>query len=210
IVGPGPVHLTVVVAVRSVAADIEDRPVGDVPEQEVGVLGDVCRLVQRLDLDEPFLVPFSGNVPQLTWIAATERGLSPAVQHLAADVEILIDHEHPQIGVACPDGAGHAGRSRADDQNVRLVVPLDLARGLRRRLGDTKSGGASSGDCAAREEVSPTEGLIVGVLLLPLIAALLGHVSSSLCRASYSAASLSNSLAAGQEIEKRGFAPAGL
>ena len=58
-------------------ADIEHGPVGDVPEQEIGVLGHVLRLVQRRDLDEPLLVTLPGDVPELARIAAAEETWPP-------------------------------------------------------------------------------------------------------------------------------------
>ena len=47
VVGPGAMQLAFVVAVGRLRRDVEDRPVGDVPEQEVDILGHVLRLVQR-------------------------------------------------------------------------------------------------------------------------------------------------------------------
>ena len=109
VVGPGAMLFAIVVAVGGMRADIEHGPVGDVPEQEIGVLGHVLRLVQRRDLDEPFLVTLPGDVPQLARVAAAERDLAAAVQHLAADVEVLVDDEHVQAGIPRPDRARQPG-----------------------------------------------------------------------------------------------------
>src|SRR5713101_8465243 len=43
IVGPGTVKLTVVVAVPRDAGRVDDRPVGHVPEEPVGVIFEICR-----------------------------------------------------------------------------------------------------------------------------------------------------------------------
>src|SRR5262249_37054615 len=56
VVGPGAMLLAIVVAVGCVRADVEHGPVGDVPKQQVGILGHVFGLVQGRNLDEPFLV----------------------------------------------------------------------------------------------------------------------------------------------------------
>src|SRR4029079_16824077 len=65
VVGPGAMLLPIVVPIRGMRADVEHGPVGDVPEQEVRVLGHVFGLVQRRDLDESLLVALSGDVPEL-------------------------------------------------------------------------------------------------------------------------------------------------
>src|SRR4051812_1326492 len=79
VVSPRTMHIAVVVAIRGVAADVEDRPVGNIPEQKIGILLQLLRLVQRSDLDEALLVALSGDVSQLARIAAPEGGLAPAV-----------------------------------------------------------------------------------------------------------------------------------
>src|SRR5215216_98270 len=56
VVSPGTMHLAVIVAIRGMAAHVEDRPVGDVPEQKIGILLQLLRLVQGGDLDETLLV----------------------------------------------------------------------------------------------------------------------------------------------------------
>ena len=113
IFGPGPLHIAVVVAVRRLRRDVEHRPVGHVPEQEVDVFPHFLGLVQRSNRDEAFLVGFAGDVAQLAGVAAAQRDLAAAVGHFAADVEVLVDDEHPQAGVARPDGAWEAGRTRS-------------------------------------------------------------------------------------------------
>ena len=155
-------HIPVVVAVGRVPADVEDGPVGDIPEQEIGVLGHVRRLVERGDLDEPLLVALAGDVPELARVAAAERDLAAAVRHLAADVEVLIDDEHGEAGIPCPDRAGQSGSPRADDDDIRLVVPLDVvgARPLRggRRGATAESRRTDTGGQALLEEIPPADG----------------------------------------------------
>ena len=113
------------------------------------------------DRDEPFLVALPGDVPQLERIAAAERDLAAAVQHLAADVEVLIDDDHGQAGIARPNGARQPGAPCADDDDVRLVVPLD-AVGTRRLRGSVAGATAESccadtGNHALFDEISPAD-----------------------------------------------------
>ena len=183
IFGPGPLHIAVVVAVRRLRRDVEHTPVGHVPEQEVDIFPHFLGLVQRRNLDEAFLVGFAGDVAQLARVAATERDLAAAVRHFTADVEVLVDDEHPQAGVARPDGAWQAGSARADNDEVYLIVPLDAVGGgpLRGGLADAgaKRGRTDAGNRTLREEISAADGF--GLLLLFRIAgALLGHAFFSL------------------------------
>ncbi len=161
VVGPGAMLFPILVAIGGMRADVEHGPVGDVPEQEIGILGHVRRLVQRRDLDEPLLIALPGDVPQLPRIAAAERDLAAAVQHLAADIEILIDDEHGETGIACPDRARQSGTPGTDDDKIHLVVPLDAvgARPLRGRRGGAGAErcGADTGRHASLDEISPAD-----------------------------------------------------
>ena len=114
-----------VVAVRGLGRGVHDRPVGMVPEQEVRILGQFLHRVLPRSRDEPLPVAFACDVPQLEGIAAAKRDLRAAVQHLAAGVEVLIDDDHGRPEVARPNGGGQPGAPCADDDDIRLVVPLN-------------------------------------------------------------------------------------
>ena len=183
IVSPGAMQIAVIVAVGRLRRDVEDRPVGHVPEQEVSIFPKLVRLVQRRDLDEAFLVAFARDVSQLHRVAAAERDLRSAVQHLAANVEVLINNEHAQAGIPRPDGAGQSGRPRTDNDKVCFIVPLDAIDGgpLRRRLANAgaEGGRADASHRAVREEIAPADGFFAfGLRLFGLAVALPGHVFS--------------------------------
>ena len=183
IFGPGPLDVAVVVAVRRLRRDVEHTPVGHVPEQEVDIFPHFLGLVQRRNLDEAFLVGFAGDVAQLAGVAAAERDLAAAVRHFTADVEVLVDDEHAQAGIARPDGAWQSGSARADNDKVYLIVPLDAVGGgpLRSRLADAgaKRGRADAGNGTLGEEITAADGLLGG-FLFRLAVALLGHAFFSL------------------------------
>src|SRR5262245_9353697 len=123
IVGIAPVEIAFIVAVRGLRRGIHDGPVGVVSEQEVRILGQLLRFLHWWSGDETFLVAFAFDVPELQWIAAAERHLPAAVQHLAADVEILINKDDRRAEVARANGGWQPDAARADDDDIRLVVP---------------------------------------------------------------------------------------
>jgi hypothetical protein len=109
--------------------------------------------------------------------------LRSAVQHLAANVEVLINNEHAQAGIPRPDGAGQSGRPRTDNDKVCFIVPLDAIDGgpLRRRLANAgaEGGRADASHRAVREEIAPADGFFAfGLRLFGLAVALPGHVFS--------------------------------
>src|SRR5262249_3771175 len=79
--------------------------------------------------DEPFFVMFAGDVTQLQRIAPAKRNLSAAVQHLAADIEILVDDDHRRAKITRANGRGQAGTSSSDDDDVCFVVPSNRLGG---------------------------------------------------------------------------------
>jgi hypothetical protein len=85
------------------------------------------------------------------------------MQHLAADIEVLIYHKHAQTGITRPDGAGQSGSSRTNDHKVSLVIPLDAVGSLRGRLGYAATEGSrtDTSDRTVLEEISPADGLVV-------------------------------------------------
>ena len=102
--------------------------------------------------DEPFRVALAPDVAQLQRIAAAERHPGRRVQHLAAEVEVLIDDEHRRAEIARANRRRKARAPAADDDDIGLVVPPD---GLgRRHLGRCRSRGrehrcrADTGRCA--------------------------------------------------------------
>jgi hypothetical protein len=177
VVGPGAMQLAVVVAIPRDARGVDDRPVGHVPEQAVGVVFQVFRLEPRRR--QPHAVRIGRRaVPLLYRVAAAERRPAAAVHQLAADIEVLVDDEHRRPEVAGPDGGMQPDTAGAEDDHVRFVVPSNalgvrLARPRQNRR--TDPGGGPAG-----EEVSPAERFLLPRLRFfsPGVA-LLGHVCSS-------------------------------
>ena len=148
VLGPGAYELALVVAVGVLGLDVEDRPVGDVGEEQFDVVVEFLGTLERPDGDIAVLVALAFHVPELDRIAAAERDEGPAVQHPAAEVEVLVDDEHRRAEIACPDRRGQAGAAAARDDDVGFVVPLDLP-GARRCL--LRPGGACLDHCGRAE-----------------------------------------------------------
>src|SRR6185312_8228167 len=70
-------------------------------------------------------VAFSGEVAFLDCIATAQRHVAVAVDHAAADVEVLFDDDHRRAEVAGADGRGKPGGSAAEDDDIGFVVPSD-------------------------------------------------------------------------------------
>ena len=177
-------QLALVIAVRGLSGRVHDGPVGVVPEEEVGILGQLLHRVQPRRRHEPFRVALALDVALLQRIVAAERHQAAAVQHLAAKVEVLIDDDHRRAEIARANRRRKARAPAADDDDIGLVVPPD---GLgRRHLGRCRSRGrehrcrADTGRCARLDEIAPADGLLV---LIPAIllndVPLLGHLFTS-------------------------------
>ena len=89
----------IVVPVRALGFGVDDRPVGDVREQEIDIVVEFLGILDRSYRDEALFVALGPHIPALNWVASAERHEGPAVQHSAAKIEILIDHQHsgPEI-----------------------------------------------------------------------------------------------------------------
>ena len=123
VLGPRAHQLALVVAIRRLAAAVQDRPVRDVGEQQIDA---VVELLGRLDgraRDEPFLVALAFLIAELERIAAAQRDERAAVQHAAAEIEVLIDDEHGGAEIAGPDRGREPGAAAAGDDDVEVVIP---------------------------------------------------------------------------------------
>ena len=126
VVGPGAMQLAIVVAVAGDARGIDHRPVRHVPEQTVGIVFEIFGLEQRRR--QPHAVGVGpGPVAFLDRIAAAERRPTAAVHELAADIEVLVDHDHRCAEVPRPDRGMQPDAARAQDDDIGLVVPLDVS-----------------------------------------------------------------------------------
>ncbi len=114
-----------IVPVRGLGRGVHDRPVGMVPEQEVRILGQFLDLLLTWRRDEPLPIVFAGDVPQLEGIPTAQRDLSAAMQHFAADVEVLIDDDHGCPEVPRPNRGRQPGCPCSDNNDICLVVPLN-------------------------------------------------------------------------------------
>ena len=106
--------------------------------------------------------------------------LPPAQDALAPDLVVHLEDHHAGPVGGCVGGAGHASRTGADDDHVRLVVPGDL-RGhhvvvSRERAGDRADAHEprrGAGHSGRAEEAPPSHALIlarlVGVLQVPIV-----------------------------------------
>ncbi len=177
VVGPGAMELAIVVAVTGHARGIDDRPVGHVPEEKVGVVFQIRRLEQRRR--QPQAVGVGRRpVPFLYRVPAAKRRPAAAVDQLAADVEVLVDHEHGCAEVARPDGGMQPHAARAKDNDIGFIIPFDALRADALRRAPCQNGRTHAGGSAALEEVAPAESLLVlsASWFFPPCVALLGHV----------------------------------
>src|SRR5205809_2889354 len=94
VVGVSPMQIAFVVSVGCLGRGVHNRPIGMVSEQEVRILRQFLHRLPPWRRDESLPVILAGNVPQLQWIPAAKRNLPAAVQHLAAQVEVLVDDDH--------------------------------------------------------------------------------------------------------------------
>ena len=107
IVGEGADHLAVIEAVIGKAVRLDDRPVGQILEHEVGRI-----------LDAPFLL-IAG--------AAAERHVAAAADRVPAGVILRFDENDRRAAFARHDGGGKSRGARADDDDVGLAVPMNGA-----------------------------------------------------------------------------------
>ena len=148
VVGPRTHHFPVVVPVWRPAAGVHDRPIDLIPEQKIGIVGHCLVGFHIGNRDQPLRVALSGEVAFLDGVAGAEGDVAVAVDHAAADVEVLIDNDHRRAEVAGADGGGEPHGSASEDDDIRFVVPgngLGL-RGAGRR--DAKRSRANT-DCGA-------------------------------------------------------------
>ena len=127
VVRPGAMELAIVVAVACDAGGIDDRPVRHVREETVGIVGEIFGLEQRGCQSQAVGVG-ARAVPFLYRVTATERCPAAAVHELAADIEVLIDHDHRCAQVARPDRGVQPDAARAEHDDIGLVIPLDVLR----------------------------------------------------------------------------------
>ncbi len=157
-------QIALVVAIRSLSGAVDDRPVGHVAPQIVHVFGQLFDSVLSRDGDEAFKIGLAGDVAQLCGVAAAERNLAARVNHTAAEIEVLVNHQHRGAKIARPDGARQAEAAAAEDDHVVDIIPLDV---LPARIGFSlrRNGGAGQGGCAhasssaGLEEFAPIQAL---------------------------------------------------
>src|SRR5260370_25644194 len=74
----------------------------------------------------------SGGMGELNWVPGAQGEVAIAVDHCAADVEVLFNDDHRRAEVAGADGGGKPRGSCPQDDDIRFVVP---SNGLRLRGG---------------------------------------------------------------------------
>src|SRR5437016_3775574 len=114
-----------VVSVGCLGSGVHNRPIGMVSEQQVRILSQFLHRLPPWNRNESLLVTFALYVAQLDWIPTSKRNLSAAMQHLAAEVEVLVNDDDGGPKVTRTNGSGQAGASSSDDDDIRLIVPLD-------------------------------------------------------------------------------------
>src|SRR5437762_237044 len=125
VIGVSPMQIAFVVSVGCLGRRGHNRPIGMVSEQEVRILSQFLHRLPPWRCDESLPVILAGNVPQLKGIPTAKRNLPAAVQHLAAQVEVLVDDDHGRAKVPRTNGGGQPGAPSSDDDDIGLVVPLN-------------------------------------------------------------------------------------
>ena len=182
IVGPGAMQLAVVVAVSRHARGIDDRPVGHIGEEPVGIVFEKFRLDERRS--QPHALGISPRaVSFLDGIAAAKRRPAAAVDELAAHVEILLDDEDGSPEIARPYRGVQAHAPRAKHNDIGFIIPdnaLRARQALRQRVASPRQNSRAACGGAALEEVSPAQRFwLLKLWLFASCVTLLGHLGSS-------------------------------
>ena len=130
VIGEGADDFAVVVAVIGEAVGFDDRPVGEVGEQDVGRIVDAVLFLG------------AGAAAQIH-VAAAENGV-------AADVVIGVDQDHGGAILSGLNRGGQAGGAGSDDHDVRFAVPAAREWDLRGQRGERRRGAyshAGGGGC---------------------------------------------------------------
>src|SRR5439155_1382643 len=106
VIGVSPMQIAFVVSVGCLGRGVHNRPIGMVSEQEVRILRQFLHRLPPWRRDESLPVILAGNIPQLKGITTAKRNLPAAVQHLAAQVEVLVDDDHGRPKVPRTNGGG--------------------------------------------------------------------------------------------------------
>src|SRR5437762_13465520 len=84
------------------------------------------------------------------------------MQHLAAQVEVLVDDDHRCAKVPRPNGSGQAGAASSDDDDVGLVVPLNGLRGrnLSQSCSRRRQNSCTDAGSSLLDEIAPADSLL--------------------------------------------------
>src|SRR5262249_38417553 len=116
-------------------------------------------------------------VALLDGIAAAKRRPAAAVHELAADIEVLLEHNDRSPEVACAHRGMQPDTAGAEDDDIRLIIPLNALRGFLRQRRSRQDRHANAGGGSAREEIAPADRFFLRKLgFLINAVALLGHV----------------------------------
>ena len=139
---------------------IDDRPVGEVGEQQLDVVVELCWVLDDVDRNAALGIALAAHVALLHGIAGAERHERAAVQHSAADIEGGLDDEHVGAEIACTNRRRKPGATGADYEDVAFVIPANLsgARGIL-RFGTlwAEQRRRSEANRGARDDVSPRD-----------------------------------------------------
>ena len=162
VVGPPALECAIVVAIFGNRVVVDDRPVGRVDEQRLGVVGHI-RGRQQWGGQPSVGVGTAESVALLDGVAAAERRLSAVVRQFATDIEVLLQNQHIGAQVMGAFRRHDSGPTGAAHDHIRLVVPANVSGGplclcLARGRQD---GRAQSGGSARLDEVAPAGGRLI-------------------------------------------------
>jgi len=156
VVGPSTVKLPVVVSVPGDTRGIDDGPVRHISEEPIRIIFQVGWLHHRRGQPQPVWIG-AHSIAFLDRVATAEGSPATAVDELAANVEVLVDHEDSRPQVARPDGSVKAHAAGPKDEDVDFIVPVN---GL--GVCDTCPGNNSrTSGRATCKKIAPANGLIV-------------------------------------------------
>ena len=136
LVGKGANDFLVVVAIIGKTVGLDDRPVRQVREQNIG----------RID-HSIFFLPAR---------AAAQRDISAAQDGVPADVRVRVDQDHGRSAFGRLNRCGQSRGARADDYDIRFFVPMGRAPfGFYRFDAQSGDGGRTGARGCGLDEITP-------------------------------------------------------